>query len=124
MTFDCPDSSTSQRERREEQQPEHDSVANRNIFSTGNGSEPLWSGQEQKNTFLLTERRQIQAGNFLTTTVIKALRQFVINTRGKVSISPSVSRAEMFEHDPKQTVSRHFYDSLLLDLNVDHEKQK
>lgn len=75
VTFDRPDSSKSQREQREEQQPEHDSVASGNIFSTGNGSEPLWSGQEQKNTFLLTERHQIQAGNFLLTMVIKALRQ-------------------------------------------------
>lgn len=66
MTSDCPDTDASPREQREGLQPEPDSVTNVCIFSTGNHSESLWSDQEQKNTFLLTEHRQIQAANFTT----------------------------------------------------------
>lgn len=63
-TSDCPDPDTSQRERRVGLKPEPDSITNVCIFSTGNHSKSLWSDQEQKNTFLLTEHRWIQAVSF------------------------------------------------------------
>lgn len=67
MTSDCPDSDTSQREQREGPQPEPDSVTNVCIFSAGNRSVSLWSDQEQKNTFLLTEHCKNPGDHFLTT---------------------------------------------------------